>query len=229
MAEAGNDDTATNGGGVEIVLVIVKDYDADDCCRLQDDDDENDDDGDDEENVDADTDDNDLGCKICVLEVCHGIYAAFFGLAKISKKVVELPDELQCGFSVRHLENAAKQALLEVKLKKAATSKKKTEEHMEVLANTAAEALLKDPAGKPCIENRTVQAQAEVLKVMGGFTGGNQILAAARGFAVDHLKGASSADLYQNSKLQQGQLTAYPVEKAAETEEQQVPRRLQMC
>ena len=57
---------------------------------------------------------------------------------------------------------------------------------------------------------------------------GNQILAAARGFAVDHLKGASSADLYQNSKLQQGQLTAYPVEKAAETEEQQVPRcRLQ--
>ena len=136
---------------------------------------------------------------------------------------------------------AEKKAILEVKQKKAAASKKKGEEDMKSLSNKALEDLLKDPAGKPCFEKLSVQAQAEVLKVMEGFTGGtcarrregDGCLSCSRwkatrywlqkeGFSVDHLYGASGAALYQKSKLQrEAQLAAYPT-KVAEAPESQL-------
>ncbi|OLQ04260.1 hypothetical protein AK812_SmicGene12659 [Symbiodinium microadriaticum] len=61
---------------------------------------------------------------------------------------------------------AAKKALLEVNQKKAAASKKKGEEEMKSLSKKALEDLLKDPAGKPCFENLSLQTQAEVLKII---------------------------------------------------------------
>ena len=83
-------------------------------------------------------------------------------------------------------------------------------------------------------ENLSLQAQAEVLKVMEGFTGGtctrcregDGCLSCSRwkatrywlqkeGFSVDHLYGASGAALYQKSKLQrEAQLAAYPMKVA---------------
>ena len=63
---------------------------------------------------------------------------------------------------------AAKKALLEVNQE--AASKKKGEEEMKSLSKKALEDLLKDPAGKPCFENLSLQTQAEVLKVMDSIT-----------------------------------------------------------
>ena len=140
---------------------------------------------------------------------------------------------------------AEKKALLEAKQKKAAASKKKGEEDMKSLSKKALEDLLKNPAGKPCFENLTLQAQAEVLKVMEGFTGGtctrcregDGCLSCSRwkatrywlqkeGFSVDHLYGASGAALYQKSKLQrEAQLAAYPT-KVAEAPESQCTLQL---
>ena len=131
-------------------------------------------------------------------------------------------------------EGCREKAILEVKQKKAAASKKKGEEDMKSLSNKALEDLLKDPAGKPCFENLSVQAQAEVLKVMEGFTGGtctrcregDGCLSCSRWKATRYwlqkdLYGASGAALYQKSKLQrEAQLAAYPTKVAEALESQ---------
>ena len=109
------------------------------------------------------------------------------------------------------LKLAEKQALLEVKQNKAAERQKKKEESAQNLADKAVESLLKDPAGKPCFENLTVQAQTQVLKVMEGYTGGHctrcrkgdgclscskwkatRYWLQKEGFDVEHLYGAST-------------------------------------